>query len=157
MSQVALAAWRFKSPGSAEIASRTLRQLARESLVVINDAATVEWEAGAERPRTSQLQPITDAGALGDAFWGKLFGLLFFGSLLGTDNNALTRALIDVGIDDGFINRVRDEITPGTSALFVMSSDAVVLKIQDAFALQEVPELILTNLQHRAGLGRIVF
>ena len=46
----------------------------------------------------------------------------------------------------GFINRVRDEITPGTSALFIMSTDVVVDKIHDAFAGQEPPELIFTNL-----------
>ena len=34
-------------------------------------------------------------------------------------------SLTDVGIDDDFIKSVRDKVTPGTSALFLMSSDAV--------------------------------
>jgi len=156
MSQTALTAWKFTSPRSAEVASQTLRELARESLVIIHDAATVEWETGATRPRISQLHPITDAGALGAAFWGRLFGLLFFDPLLGAATGTLSRALTDVGIDDRFIERVRDGVRPGTSALFVMSSDAVVHKIQDALAGHDAPELIVTSVQHRAGIGRTV-
>jgi uncharacterized membrane protein len=37
--------------------------------------------------------------------------------------------MADVGIDDDFIRSVRDEITPGTSALFLMSSVAVMDKV----------------------------
>jgi uncharacterized membrane protein len=40
---------------------------------------------------------------------------------------------------------VRDKVTPGTSALFVLSSDAVLDKVTDAFAAEH-PELIHTNL-----------
>jgi uncharacterized membrane protein len=34
--------------------------------------------------------------------------------------------MADVGIDDDVIKTMRDKITPGASALFVMSSDAVI-------------------------------
>ena len=68
------------------------------------------------------------------AFWGLLFGLIFFvpllGAAIGAATGALAGSLTDVGIDDEFINKVRDQITPGTSALFVMTSDAVVDKVQ---------------------------
>jgi uncharacterized membrane protein len=40
---------------------------------------------------------------------------------------------------------VRDKVTPGTSALFVLSSDAVLDKVKDAFAGHNA-ELIHTNL-----------
>ena len=39
----------------------------------------------------------------------------------------------DVGIDDDFIKDARDQITPGTSALFLMSSDAVLDKVRETF------------------------
>jgi uncharacterized membrane protein len=42
---------------------------------------------------------------------------------------------------------VRDEVTPGTSALFVLTSDVVVDKVRDAF-IGENPELIFTNLSN---------
>jgi uncharacterized membrane protein len=44
-----------------------------------------------------------------------------------------------------FIRRTREQITPGTSALFVLTSDAVVDRVQDAFAGSRA-ELLFTNL-----------
>lgn len=151
-----LTAWKFQRPSTAEAAARTLRELARESLLVVYDAATVEWEKGTIRPTASQLYPITDVGALGSAFWARLFSLLFFVPLRDEATSTLSRALTDQGIDDGFITRVREGIMPGTSALFVMTSDIVVERIQDAFG-QDAPELTFTNLRHGAGCGRIAF
>jgi len=75
--------------------------------------------------------------------------LIFFvpllGMAIGAAMGALSGSMSDVGIDDGFINGVRDQVTPGTSALFLMSSDAVMDKVKDAFDGQHV-ELIQTNL-----------
>ena len=53
--------------------------------------------------------------------------------------------MADVGIDDDFIDSVRSEVQPGTSALFVMSTDAVQDKVRAAFA-DEKPTLVHTNL-----------
>ena len=76
------------------------------------------------------------AGALGGAFWGFLFGLLFFiplfGMAIGAAMGALAGSMGDVGIDDQFINEVREKITPGTSALFLMTQNAVEDKLSDA-------------------------
>ena len=58
---------------------------------------------------------------------------------------ALAGSMADVGIDDDFIRDVRDEVTPGTSALFLMTSDAVQDKVMEAFAGQQM-ELLHTNL-----------
>ena len=41
------------------------------------------WPAGKKKPKTQQLNSLTGAGALGGAFWGLLFGLIFFVPLLG--------------------------------------------------------------------------
>jgi uncharacterized membrane protein len=80
-----------------------------------------------------------------------LFGLIFLvpilGLAIGAATGALSGSLADVGIDDKFIDSVRDQVTPGTSALFVMSSDAVLDKVRDAFR-DERPELIFTNLSN---------
>ena len=144
-----LTVWKFDTAGGADDATDVLRDLASQHLITIHDAATVRWEVGKKKPKTRQLTNLTGAGALGGAFWGMLFGLIFFvpllGAAIGAASGALAGSLTDVGIDDGFINRVRDEVTPGTSALFVMSSDAVIDKVRDAFAGAR-PELIFTNL-----------
>jgi len=150
MSQTTLTVWKFSTPTGAEEASRTLQQLAKEQVITLHDAATVSWEEGKKKPKTHQLAPTTAAGALGGTFWGLLFGLIFFvpllGAAVGAATGALAGSLTDVGIDDSFINKVRDQVTPGTSALFVMTSGAVMDKVKDAFAGHEPEELIFTNL-----------
>ena len=146
-----LTVWKFDTPNGAENASKTLQDLSRENLIVIHDAAVVEWEDGKKKPKTRQLHNLTGAGALGGAFWGMLFGLIFLvpllGAAIGAATGALSGSLADVGIDDTFINDVRDKVTPGTSALFVLSSGAVMDKVQDAFGDQR-PELLFTNLSN---------
>ncbi len=144
-----LTVWKFDSATGAEGATHILRDLATQNLITIHDAATVSWETGKKKPKTHQINNLAGAGALGGAFWGMLFGLIFFvpllGAAIGAATGALAGSLSDVGIDDGFINKVRDQVTPGTSALFVMTSDAVIDKVHEAFA-ESSPELIFTNL-----------
>jgi uncharacterized membrane protein len=144
-----LTVWKFDTVDGAEQAEATLESLSKQELIKIHDAATVSWAEGKKKPKTRQLSSLAGAGALGGAFWGLLFGLLFFipflGAAIGAAAGALGGAMADVGIDDDFINSVKQKITPGTSALFVMTSDAVVDKVHDAFQGQHA-ELIQTNL-----------
>ncbi len=144
-----LSVWRFDSAEGADRAVGTLEELAKQRLITVFDAATVSWKEGAKRPRTHQLHNMAGAGALGGAFWGLLFGLLFFvpllGMAVGAAAGALSGSLTDVGINDEFIRKARDEITPGTSALFVLSQDAVLDKVRAAFEGQN-PHLLFTNL-----------
>jgi uncharacterized membrane protein len=147
-----LTVWKFDTPGGADEASATLQELARENVVVLHDAATVSWEPGKKKPKTRQLASTTGAGALGGSFWGLLFGMIFFvpllGAAIGAATGALAGSLSDVGIDDSFINKIRDQVTPGTSALFVMTSDAVMDKLHEAFASHKPAELLFTNLSN---------
>ena len=144
-----LTVWKFDDADAAEKAVATLEGLAKQQLITVQDAATVSWPAGAKKPKTRQLNSLTGARALGGAFWGMLFGLLFFvpllGMAIGAATGALAGSLTDIGINDDFIKRARDEITPGTSALFLMSSGAVIDKVRDAFRDQQA-ELVSTNL-----------
>ena len=145
-----LTVWKFDTTTGAEEASQTLQELARQNIVVLHDAATVVWEDGKKKPQTHQLASTAGAGALGGSFWGLLFGMIFFvpllGAAIGAATGALAGSLTDVGIDDSFINKVRDQIAPGTSALFVMTSEGVMDKIHAAFAGHQPGELIFTNL-----------
>ena len=54
-------------------------------------------------------------------------------------------SMADVGISNEFINNVRQKVTPGTSALFLLSSGAVIDRVRDEFQGTEA-ELITTNL-----------
>jgi uncharacterized membrane protein len=143
--------WKFDSADGADRAESLLLQLQKEELIQLIDAATVSWPADKKKPKTRQLNSTTAAGALGGSFWGFLFGLLFFvpllGMAVGAATGALAGSLSDVGIDDGFIDSVRSKITPGSSALFVMTSGAVIDKVSAAFEGQHA-DLIHTNLSH---------
>jgi uncharacterized membrane protein/uncharacterized BrkB/YihY/UPF0761 family membrane protein len=144
-----LTVWKFATPGGADAAERTLLDLQRQGLVTVHDAATVSWPEGRRQPQTLQLQSLGEASALSGAFWGLLFGVLFFVPLLGvavgTAAGALVGSLSDVGIDDDFIRSVRAEVTPGSSALFLLSSGVVLDKVAPAFETLH-PQLVRTNL-----------
>ncbi len=144
-----LTVWKFSTASGAEEAEGILRSLSKQELITVHDAAIVTWEEGKKKPKTRQAANMTGAGAMGGAFWGLLFGLIFFvpllGMAVGAATGALTGSMTDVGIDDDFIKSVRDQVTPGTSALFVLSSGAVIDKVVDAFEGRS-GELIQTNL-----------
>ena len=144
-----LTAWKFGTPFGAEAALDKLRGLQDQQLIVVQDAAVVSWETGKKKPKTHQMHDTKRAGALGGAFWGMLFGLIFFvpflGLAIGAASGALFGSMADVGISDSFIKNVRDKVTPGTSALFLLSSDAVFDRVKEQFPGGEA-ELISTNL-----------
>ncbi|WP_019501454.1 DUF1269 domain-containing protein [Pseudanabaena sp. PCC 6802] len=140
---------KFPTSDGAEKAAAKLLNLQQQQLIKVEDMAVVSWESGKKKPRTRQAVPTTQLGALDGAFWGLLFGLIFFMPLLGAAIGALTGALAgsmtDFGIDDDFIKKVREQVTEGTSALFALTSDAVVDRVVDAFK-DEKFEIVATNL-----------
>jgi uncharacterized membrane protein len=144
-----LTVFKFPSSGGARAALSTLEDLQKQQLVTLHDAAIVQWPADKRKPKTEQLHNMTGAGALSGTFWGMLFGMLFFvpflGAAVGAAMGAMSGSMIDVGIDDDFIKQVRDEITPSTSALFLLTSDAVADRVIDSFRGTEM-KLIATNL-----------
>jgi uncharacterized membrane protein len=132
-----LTVWKFDSESGARNALRVLERLQKEELLQVVDAAIVTWPSDRKKPKTEQLRSLGGVGALGGAFWGLLFGLLFFipllGMAIGAAMGGLAGSMTDVGIDDDFIRRVRDEVTPGTSALFVMSANVVADRVLGEF------------------------
>jgi uncharacterized membrane protein len=145
-----LTVWEFPTADGADRAEQTLLALQKQQLIKVHDAAIVSWQEGKKKPRTRQLSgSAAGAGAAGGAFWGLLFGLIFFvpffGMAIGAATGALAGSMADFGIDDSFIKAVREKVTPGTSALFVMTSDAVMDRVHETFADQQM-ELIQTNL-----------
>ena len=130
--------WRFDSAEGAGETLTILKRLQKAELIHIDDAAIVSWPTGAKKPTTEQLSSLVGTGALGGMFWGLLFGLLFFipliGMAIGAAAGAIGGALTDVGIDDDFIDEVRQQVTPGTSALFLMTSDAVRDRVAEELA-----------------------
>ena len=145
----ALTVWKFDSSAGADEALAKLESLQKQQLVEIQDAAIVEWPQGKKKPKTRQAVNLTGAGALSGAFWGMLFGLLFlipfFGMAMGAAMGALAGHFSDYGIDDDFIKSVQDQVTEGTSALFLLTGNVTVDKVQQELKGQ-MGSLIRSNL-----------
>lgn len=147
-----LTVWRFDSPVGAARAAELLDRVVDDAdgAVVLHDAAIVEWDAKERRPRTRQVSGPALTGALDDGFWGLLFGLVFFvpllGAAVGAAGGAVAGSLADIGLDDRFLNRVRDQVTPGSSALVVLSSRAAVDRVHAAVADVPRAEIIVADL-----------
>src|SRR2546429_9998875 len=133
---------KFPTAEGAETMLSTLENLQKQQLIQVQDAAIVSWPAGAKKPKTRQLSNMTAAGALGGAFWGMLFGLLFFvpffGLAVGAAFGAIAGHYAKYGIDENFINQVREKVTEGTSALFLLTSGAGVDRVAEAVKGQRV-------------------
>ena len=144
-----LTVFKFPSTDGAQEMLNKIYALQNQELITVVDAATVTWPEGKKSPKTKQAVNLTGAGALDGAFWGMLFGFLFFvpffGLAVGAAMGALGGHYADYGIDDDFIKRVREEVTPGTSALFLMTTNAVVDRVVEEFKGSNF-ELISSNL-----------
>jgi len=146
-----LTALKFPTADGAQNMLYTLESLQKQQLIQVEDGAIVTWPAGARKPKTTQLSQATatGVGALGGAFWGMLFGLLFFvpvfGLAVGAAMGALAGHFAHYGISKDFIEQLRSKITPGTSALFLLTRGAVVDRVAEAVKGQQF-EIISTNL-----------
>jgi uncharacterized membrane protein len=79
--------------------------------------------------------------------FGLIFVVPFFGMAIGAAMGALAGKFSDYGIDDDFIESVQGKVTAGTSALFLMTSEAVVDRVVAAFKDKGLePEVVATNL-----------
>lgn len=144
-----LTALKFDTVDGAGNALTTLESLSKQQLIEVEDAAIVYWEVGKSKPKTHQMHSTTGAGTGWGAFWGFLFGLIFFvpllGAAIGAGFGALFGSMADVGIDDDFIKSLQDQVTEGTSALFLLTREATEDKVVEAMKQYDF-EIISTSL-----------
>ena len=140
---------KFETTDGAERALHVIQDLNKQELITLHDAAIVTWPVDKKKPKTKQMSDMSGVGALSGAFWGFLFGLIFFvpifGMVVGGALGALTGSMADVGISDDFIRSVRSKVTPGTSALFLMTSGGVKDRVLEAMKDFKF-EMIASNL-----------
>jgi uncharacterized membrane protein len=141
----------FDTSDGAEKMVDLVQDLSKQQLITLEDAAIVTWPQGKKKPKTKHLDDMTGAGALGGAFWGMLFGLIFFVPFFGLAVGAAVGALMghysNYGIDKDFIKQAQDKVTEGTSALFLMTDEAVQDKVTDAVKNSGLEfDLFYTNL-----------
>lgn len=117
----ALTACVFDTADGADGAVQRIMRDPALSHDLVDDAATLRWDEDATRPRSERRAELASRHALGDGFWALVIGLTMhvplLGAAVGGVAGARSGALTEVGIDEMFMNRLRDALTPGRSAL----------------------------------------
>lgn len=103
-------AWRFGGTEGADAAVLRLKQLDTQDLIDVLDVAVIRWPHYASAPQAQEH--VTDEGSKASSFAKKL-----------------TKA----GIDGSMLEAVKGDMTPGTSALVLLSVDAAVDTVARAF------------------------
>lgn len=124
----AFTVWKFNDPDGAARAEKALKAAANDGLVTVVDHAVVSWPEGAEQPNSTRVRDGNRKGAGRGALWGLLGGALFavpvVGAVVGAGIGALAKATEGTGITQEDLERIRLEIGPGTSALFLVTENA---------------------------------
>jgi uncharacterized membrane protein len=141
--------WKFEDADGAEKAESALQSAAGEGLVTIVDHAVLSWPEGADKPDLKHKHDSERRGAGWGALWGVLGGALFavpvVGLAVGAGIGALSKSTDGTGITKEDMERIRTEITPGTSALFLVTENANMDRLGERFRGRD-SKLISTNL-----------
>ena len=141
--------WKFEDLDGAARAEATLKTAADDGLVTIVDHAVVTWPADADKPEVRHDRDSSRHGAAWGALWGILGGALFAvpiaGAVLGAGIGALAKATEGTGITKQDLERIRTEIGPGSSALFMVTDNADMDRLGERFRGRD-STLITTNL-----------
>jgi uncharacterized membrane protein len=123
-----LTVWTFEGPGAAVRSLPQVQRLVVAGAVIVDDAAVVSCTDDAPAPAIHPVGSLTGPGRLWSGVWGMLLALVFLvpaaGPSLGAAAGAFAGSLALFGVPDDFMMRVRTAVTPGSSALFVLSPAA---------------------------------
>jgi uncharacterized membrane protein len=113
----------YPDEATAVAAEQEARRLAAD-LIIQPDAIAVISRDDEGHFKVSTNHHAVAGGASYGMFWGLLFGVLFFipffGMAVGAGLGALMGKVAKTGVDKGFQDQVRDQLQPGTSALFLI-------------------------------------
>jgi uncharacterized membrane protein len=108
---------------TAEQVRRELIEATKEHLLQLEDCVVVARDDEG-KVKLHQAVNTTGTGAAGGALWGGLIGLLFLapvvGMAVGAASGALGGKMTDVGVDDDFLKRLGEQLTPGGAALIAL-------------------------------------
>ena len=145
----AFTVWKFNDPAGAARAETALKAAETDRVVTIVDHAVLSWPEGADKPELEHKHDSKKRGAGWGALWGILGGALFMipvaGAVIGAGIGALAKATDGTGITKGDLERIRTEVVPGTSALFMVTEEANLDRLGERFHGRDAT-LIHTNL-----------
>ncbi|MEV0902271.1 DUF1269 domain-containing protein [Actinoplanes sp. NPDC049802] len=108
---------------TATAASLEANRLAKDLIIQPDAIATIIRDREGKFHVTTNHHAVA-GGTTWGMFWGLLFGMLFFvpilGMAVGAGLGALTGKLAKGAINKEFQERIREELQPGTSALFMV-------------------------------------
>ncbi|MFP3712809.1 DUF1269 domain-containing protein [Puerhibacterium sp. TATVAM-FAB25] len=129
--------WKYDDPDAAQRTARILQDAALEGLVTVVDHAVVSWPPGEDQPTVHHTHDAGRRSVGWGAFWGALVGTLFLapvaGAAVGAAAGGAKQAVDAVGIDKEKIEKIRAEVTPGTSALFAVTEGADLDRLGERF------------------------
>jgi len=133
----AFTVWKFDTPEGAQHAADLLKRAQGDNLVKVIDHAVVSWPVGEKKPQIDQGNEETRRGAGWGAFWGLLLGTVFLVPLLGAAAGgaigAVSKATDQLGISKEQLEAIRNEVTEGTSALFLVSEEGSLDRLGERF------------------------
>jgi uncharacterized membrane protein len=113
----------YPDEATAAAAAAQARRLAADLIIQPDAIAAIDRDLDGRIHVHTDHHPV-GVGATWGMFWGMLFGLLFFvpffGLAIGAGMGALMGKISKSGISREFQDQVRDQLQPGTSALFLM-------------------------------------
>jgi uncharacterized membrane protein len=117
------------------------REHIRKPLVTIEDAAVaVKGEDGQVQVRQTLETAVKVRTVATGSMWGVLVGFLFGGPLVGALAGAgvswLAGRRIDLGIDNDFVAKVSEDLTPGRSALLLLVKDTPIETLAEVLNAQ---------------------
>src|SRR3954469_23012396 len=108
---------------TAAAAAAEVHRLSEDLIIQPDAVAAIRCDAEGKYHVTT-THHMVGGGATFGMFWGLLFGMLFFvpvlGMAVGAGLGALMGKMEKTGVNQEFINQVREMLTPGTSALFMV-------------------------------------
>ncbi|WP_416952901.1 DUF1269 domain-containing protein [Nocardioides sp. T5] len=132
----ALTVWRYDTPFGAEAAAVRLKSLAERKVLTVHDAITIAWMPQAKEPVIGHLKHSTAAMAGKGSILGGLVGMVVLapvaGAAVGAGVASAAARLRKSGIDEDFVKELGAQLTPGSSALLVLSSDGKLDEVRPA-------------------------
>jgi uncharacterized membrane protein len=124
----ALTVWVYESALGATAAEVRLKALKDRRSVEVLDAITVSWMPGSHRPLIGHLRHEKSTAYPRGSVLAGLVGLVFVAPAAGVAPEArlaaLAQRLVGTGIDQTFLQDMKAQLHPESSALLVLSGDA---------------------------------